>query len=803
MKEYYIWHHYRQIEMTRFKFSVMVLCLTLSTCVASAQGNVSGVVKDSGGSPLAGANVAVKGTTMSTITGLNGEFNINAADDAILVITFNGYKDMEVAVANLATADLQLKPDGLISIDDYYGNDNYYALTTASTLIQVDDIETGLEADIHEFLQGRVPGLEVVDGKYRLRGGNSLTGWDEVQPLYVVDGAYELGSDMIIGALNPADIESIRVLKDAAATAQYGMMAKGGAIVIKTRRPTDKNLTVTYNGNASRNTPSGDDSKWKPYDSFYDNKFGTKHNLGFSGVAADLLPYRFSLGYNKENTIIEDYNSSRYSASFWVGPCLLDNHLSIDVNGNYRNIDTDYSSYDIGSQWLSGTISADYAVHSLEALHLNIKANTLTDFDGDNALMVDGYASFQRQFDRRKYQEFRAGTVYGKTKSESDELKFKSVYGQFNMAVSRFFMNAHARYNAYTYSNEDIKKLSLAASFGAKPVNILMLRAGFGFIGLSVGDQPKGVSDFSTLTFNLGADISTPKNRINGSADFFLHHNYENPTDMLGVESNAILNNIGAEFKIDAKIIDKEDFKLSVGGTLSCAVGFDFEANDDNSGDNDTRTYVTIGGYTMYLSGNDGESDNIVRVRAHTYGVYDPVYDQNGNRIPGMYVDHDGNGRLSRGDCVSSKRCPVPSVLGGFHTYFEIKGAYLQLNAHASLDRYNITDNSNSNDEQNQSFVGFGWNLEGALSLSNYYSDNELETSDNVRNSSFLRIDNIVLGYKIPNFGKAYIAVQNPYVFTKYDGCEPEIYNGYDSYFSYRRPTTFTVGLKLNINLND
>ncbi len=772
-------------------FIAMATAIVLSAGTLSAQENVSGVVKDRNGEPLIGANVVVKGTTLFTITGINGEFNIKAADDAVLVITFDGYQPMEVAVADLPTANLQLKPESLNGLETFYGNDNYYALTTANTLIKVDDVETGLEADIHEFLQGRVPGLEVIDGQYRLRGGNSLTGWDEFQPLFVVDGAYGLGSDIIIGPLNPADIESIRVLKDAAATAQYGMMAKGGAIVIKTRRTTDKNLTVTYSGNASYNTPSGSDSKWEPYNSAFDNKFGTKHNLALSGVAADLLPYRVSLGYNKENTIIEDYNSNRYSVSLWVGPRLFDKHLSIDFNGAYRKIDTDYNSYDLGSKWLSGTFKTDYAVHSFEALHLNLKAHYLTNFGKYEAALLDGYVSIQRQSGKRRYVELRAGAALGKTSSESDEIDTKSVYGQFNMAVNRFFMNVHSRYNVYSYSSYDFGKLSMAASFGVKPANILMLRAGLGFLGMAIGDQPQGVSDVSAFTFNYGVDLGTPKNRINGSVDFFFHHNCESPVGLNGVYDDAVLNNIGAEFKIDAKIINGENVKLHVGGTLSCAVGIDFENDDNNSGDDDTRTYVSIGGYTIY----EEETGNFVRVRPHTYGVYDPVYDQNGNRVPGMYVDHDGDGRFSYGDQISSKRSPVPSVLGGFHTYFEVKGVYLQLNAHASLDRYNVSLTHNY-DRFDDAFEGTFRYVE-----SRSFWDDEDVTPDNIRNSSFLRIDNVVLGYKIPNIGKAYFAVQNPCVFTKYDGFEPEIYDGYDTYWNnFRRPTTFTVGLKLNIN---
>ena len=765
--------------MIRFKFLFMVLCLTLSAFVAAAQGNVSGAVKDRNGEPLIGANVVVKGTTVSTITGINGEFNINAADDAVLVITFNGYKDLEVVVADLPTANLQLKSENEIGIEDYYGNDNYYALTTANTLIMVDDISTGLEVSIQDFLLGRVPGLEVVDGQYRLRGGNSLTGWDETMPMFVVDGVYDLCTDMITATLNPADIESIRVLKDAAATAQYGMLAKGGAIVIKTRHPSDKVLAVSYDGNASLNTPSGKDSKWEPFNSIYDNSMSTKHNIGVSGIAGGLVPFRTTLGYNAQNDILEDIETNLYSASLWVGPRLLDKHLNIDANGAYRNIDSKTNT-----QWLSGTLNADYAVHSFEVLHLNLKATATTNFDGYKSSLLDGSACLEHQFGEKHYLELRAGAALCNVESDRSDIGYKSGYGQFNMVVNRFFMNAHARVNAYSFDEIDYSKLSMAVSFGVKPINLLTVRTGIGFLGIGLGDQPDGVSGLSAFTYNFGIDVGTQNNRVNGSADFYYHINRESPY----INKDLYLNNIGAEYGVNAKIIDAENFKFRIGGTLSCNFGVDFDEND-NSDDDELTAYISIGGYDL------STTKDVKFVKAYTYGVYDPVYDKDGNRIPGMYVDYDGDGTLTGNDRISSQRSPVPTVMGGLNTYLEVRGAYLQLNAHTSLDRQNVFYNFDSSGE---------WERY-QLSETQY---EDIITVDDIHNSSFLRIDDVVLGYRFSNLwkcsGRIYAAVQNPIVFTKYVGREPEMFDGYDTYWStLRRPTTFTIGLKLNINIKD
>ena len=132
------------------------------------------------------------------------------------------------------------------------------------------------------------------------------------------------------------------------------------------------------------------------------------------------------------------------------------------------------------------------------------------------------------------------------------------------------------------------------------------------------------------------------------------------------------------------------------------------------------------------------------------------------------------------GDISTQKDIQITLLKETLNTYFEAMGAYLQIDSHASLDRYNIVP-----------------------------GQPDLYCSADIHNSSFLRIDDIVLGYKFSNLwlfsGRAYFAVQNPYVFTKYTGDEPEIYDGIDfgKEENYQRPTIFSVGVKLNINIKD
>lgn len=750
---------------------LLALGLVMSASAAFAQKSVSGIVKDRHGEPLIGANVYVKGTTISTISGINGEFNISASPDAIVVISFEGYQDLEVAVADLPTANLQLKPEKLIGIAAFYGNDDYYSLTTGSTLIGRDDIETGIETDIHQYLLGKVPGLEVIpdaSGKvyYRMRGGDSPT--DKIsEPLFVIDGMYDLASNMAVEALNPNDIESIRVLKDIAATAQYGERGRNGVVVIKTRQPSDKLLVVDYDGNASFNMLMGESKDKADDDPFdYKNVFGTKQNVAVRGLAS-VVPYRVALGYNSVGNMIGDENTNLLSGSFWVGPRLLDKHLGIDLNGYFRNSNgaADVNDYNR----LSTILKADYSVHSLEDLHVNLSAGYNSDLDSASMIMLDGNLDIHHQFDKKYYIEMKAGaaTYIHNMDSVTDVTSF---YGQFNMALNRYVMNLNTRYN--TFDGAKYGKLTSALSMGVKVGNGAVLHAGLGISGFVMGSRPESMCRFDALSYNFGVEGGSAKSAVNGSADFYIHHNTEQYeyfffNNLTKKEESTFktmsVNNVGGDFRVNAKLIDTKTVKWRFGGNV--AINACFIVDADDYGNSAKSTVETI----------DWGPDE----KPMTFKVLDPVFDNSGNQLHNVYVDYKNDSTITSSDLMSSECSAIPMVSGGVYTYFEVMGAYLQVNAHGSADKFNAYDKNGSN----------------------------ILTTSDIHNSSFMRIDNIVLGYKFSNLwlmsGRAYFAVQNPYVFTKYEGRDPEIHNGFDSYGIEQRPTIFSVGVKLNINLKD
>ena len=806
------------------KISIAV-CITLAASSVFAQKGVKGVVRNQDGEPIIGANVFVKGTTVSTISGLNGEFLIPADSSAVLLITFNGFQNLEVPVRDLATADLKLKP-AIVEDEGFYGNDNFYNLTTSNTLVTTTDVATGLETDVYQFLLGRVPGFEIVsDGGnpwghagYRLRGGYSPTG-DNNTPLFVVDGAYFSGSDAI-SALNPADIVSIRVMKDAAARAQYGDLGDNGVVVISTRKKVKNALTVSYDGNASYNTCDETEG--------YKNSISTKHNARIEGVAGP-LPYRATIGYNMINGVLENTGSDRLSASIWVGPSLLDDHLKIDFNGYFRkygnednsgihygeNLINDLQSFDgnggsnnPNSNNFMGTLKADYSFHFFENLHVNILAsyantNNKTsstyyyDEIGDwkiettnkhDRFIFDGNLDYNHEFDKKHYIELKAGATLLNSKDNTkkdgvnhseQKASTKSFYGQFNVQLNRFLFNLSSRF----IDNSDYDKLSAALSLGVKAGSAVVIRTGFGLLGLSVGDKPEWASSYNTLSYNFGIDIGKPQKRFYSSLDFYVHNHLSkywsngsnNNYDYIDyyyydyyIESGykwTSLFNIGGELSLGVKLIDSPDVKWRIGGNASYNANFTTKEDDLSIEYYDDTEWGT----------------NLIGERPLAYtNIYESAYNGD-NTIEGVFIDKNHDGKLDNNDRTSTDLSPIPAVMAGLNTYFEAMNVYLQVDSHASLGRYNIVKQ-----QEHTTYIGTG----------------------DIHNSSFLRIDDIVLGYRFkklgPLSGRAYAAVQNPVVITKYEGDEPEIFYGHDyKPNNYQRPIIFSMGVKLNINIKD
>ena len=243
------------------KSRVIKLCLVLFTMLfisvsAFAQKTVTGTVVDNYGEPIIGANVVVKGSQEGTITDADGNFSLkNVSDNATLKVSFMGYMVQEVSVAGKSTINFTLEEDSQM-LDEVvmvgYGVQRKSDVTGALTRVGAEEINVRPVANALEALQGKAAGVDITTserpgtiGTIRIRGERSLNGGNE--PLYVVDGV-PLMSASGIETLNPRDIESIDILKDASATAIYGSRGANGVVLVTTKQGKSGQTSVNYTG---------------------------------------------------------------------------------------------------------------------------------------------------------------------------------------------------------------------------------------------------------------------------------------------------------------------------------------------------------------------------------------------------------------------------------------------------------------------------------------------------------------------------------------------------------------------------
>lgn len=352
-----------------------VVGMLLSVQVFAQGLTVKGVVKDNTGMGVIGANILVKGTTNGTITDFDGNFTLEAKKGDVIVISFIGYKTQEVPAA--ATLNVTLQDDAEV-LDDVvvigYGSVKKNDATGSVTAIKPDELSKGITTNAQDMLTGKVAGVSVIsnDGtpgggaQIRIRGGSSLNASND--PLIVIDGlaidnSGIKGMSNGLSMVNPEDIETFTVLKDASATAIYGSRASNGVIIITTKKgKSGQAPRVSYNGSVSVSTIQkrydvldGDEYRAYAQQVFGDNlpaslgtantdwqdeifrpAISTDHHVSINGGLKN-LPYRISLGYNYNNGIVKTSNFQRFTASVNLAPSFFDDHLKVNVTAKYMN----------------------------------------------------------------------------------------------------------------------------------------------------------------------------------------------------------------------------------------------------------------------------------------------------------------------------------------------------------------------------------------------------------------------------------------------------------------------------------
>jgi TonB-linked SusC/RagA family outer membrane protein len=330
---------------------------------------VKGRITDANsGTALAGANVTLKGSSVSALTDRQGDFSISVPDDkAVLVVSFIGYTTQEIAVGNRTSVNVTLQPasaDLAQVVVVGYGTQSKRDVTGAVKSVKAESFNKGIINAPQQLLQGKVAGVNVTSasGEPGASQGITIRGPGGVRtgstPLFVVDGLpldnSSTGNGDPLNFINPADIESMDVLKDASATAIYGARGANGVILITTKKGKAGTSSMNYSGSLgvselARKLPVFSAGEFKKrvaeIGGILDDKGGNtdwqdvitrsaitqNHNLTMSG-GADKLVYFASFGLQKQEGIIKTNDLDRYSGRFNATQKFFNDRLIVDVN---------------------------------------------------------------------------------------------------------------------------------------------------------------------------------------------------------------------------------------------------------------------------------------------------------------------------------------------------------------------------------------------------------------------------------------------------------------------------------------
>ncbi|AYN65963.1 TonB-dependent receptor [Euzebyella marina] len=354
--------------MKNLKIPLFLITMLL-TSVSWAQTIVTGTVTDEQDVPLPGSSVVEKGTSNGVTTDFDGNFSIEVENNATLIISYLGYATQEVAIDGRTAVTVQLLPDAT-QLEDVvvvgYGTQKRSDITGAISSVKSEDFNQGVVTNPGELLQGKMAGVNITSNSGEpgasqnviIRGIGSLR--SGTQPLYVVDGFLLDNSSTGVATnplnfLNPNDIASIDVLKDASATAVYGSRASNGVVVITTKRgrsgKTEMNLSLStaassmsntidvFNADEFRTQVAATGGSLEDYGGNTDwqdelSQTGISKNLNFSmsGANSEKFSYFASVGYQDQEGILKNSNLERYSGKLNMTQKAFNGRVNIDYN---------------------------------------------------------------------------------------------------------------------------------------------------------------------------------------------------------------------------------------------------------------------------------------------------------------------------------------------------------------------------------------------------------------------------------------------------------------------------------------
>ncbi len=371
-------------HLNRKFWVTMAMLLTLALPSLAQKITVTGHVADELGEDLIGATIMEKGTSNGTSADLDGNFTLNVMPNATLVVSYVGYDPMDVAVNGQTHLNIVMKQNSTVLAETVvigYGSVKKSDATGSVAVVSPDDIDAGISTSAQDLLVGASPGVVVTSSggdprggaNIRIRGGSSLSASND--PLIVIDGVPQsnqssAGGTNALTMLNPQNIESMTILKDASATAIYGSRASNGVIIITTKkgrkgRPT-VNFAANFHVNTARNQLNvmdanqivdiyrkyGNESANQTVDSWLNDgapinntnwqdevlrtSFSHDYSLSVGGSAGN-VPFRVNASFTDSQGIIKTSGMQRTTVGISLTPKFFNDALSINANvsGSY------------------------------------------------------------------------------------------------------------------------------------------------------------------------------------------------------------------------------------------------------------------------------------------------------------------------------------------------------------------------------------------------------------------------------------------------------------------------------------
>jgi iron complex outermembrane receptor protein len=565
-----------------------------------AQGTLQGTVVDSkSNQPIPGVNVVIQGSASGTQTDFDGKYKLQKVNKGDKVVfTFIGYTSQTIIFNNQQTLNVSLADDANelkeVVVQVGYGTVKKKDATGSVALITAKDFNKGAILNVDGLLNGRAAGVVVTssgtpgsDPVIRIRGGSSLLANNS--PLIVVDG---LPIDGGLSAINPNDIESFSILKDASATAIYGNRGSNGVILITTKKGSKKDIQVSLNTFTTLNTLARkidvynadefralitekaplkanllgtSNTDWQ--DEIFSNSFTSDVNLSVLGNLFKTVPSRLTIGNTDNSGILETSNFKRSTASISLNPSFFDNHLKVNLTGNYSytfrqnanegaigsaiSYDPTQSVYDptsiyagytewivggqprgtsnpvsllretrnVGNQFrFFGNINIDYKFHFLPELRAIVNAG-MEKQDGDGSVTVNPFSrsgfNNNPNLPTTQIGSYSESWFHNKNNNLNAQLNYTKAFGKLNFDLLGGYEYTQKDYQNYYSGNKNLFGLGVneevREDIYTDPGN--NLQAFFGRLNL-------GYDDKYLLTVNFRRDGSTRVSPVNKWANF-------------------------------------------------------------------------------------------------------------------------------------------------------------------------------------------------------------------------------------------------------------------------------------------